>query len=123
MKVKLVTQPQNSNLCGQACVATIAGKSIEDSIKAFGGKSGKTRTRDVVYALHTLGVECGDKLTRISKKTGKTNCCIVKLHFDNTKNTHWTVFYNGLFYDPALGILKDYSEGTRQTSFLPIEMR
>lgn len=121
--MKLVRQPEDSCLCGQACVATIAGVSLEESIRAFGGKRGKTRTKEVAKALHDLGVTSGDSLTRISKNEGKPNCCIVKLHFKNTENTHWTVYYNGLFYDPALGILKDYSEGTRQTSFLPIELR
>jgi hypothetical protein len=118
--MKLIRQPEHSNLCGQACVATIAGVSIEESIKAFGGTTGRTRTKQVIEAFSKLGVKCGDRLIRLSGRIKKSNFCIVKLHFQNYKHTHWTVYYNSLFYDPDIGILQDYPEGVRQTSFLPI---
>lgn len=121
--MELVRQPKNSNLCGQACVATIAGVSIEESIKAFDGTRGKTRTKQVAKALRKFGIECGDRLIRLSGKVNKTSFCMVRLHFNNAKHTHWTMYSNGLFYDPDFGILRAYPERVRQTSFLPIKPR
>lgn len=118
--MELVRQPKNSSLCGQACVATIAGVSLEKSIKVFGGTKGGTRTRQVVEALRKLGIACGDKLTRINKDTEKSPTCIVKQHFDDTKITHWVVYYYGYYLDPDIGIYKEYIDGMRETSYLPI---
>jgi len=66
--MKLVRQPEGSSLCGQACVATIAGVSLEESIRAFDGTRGGTRTKQVINALRKFGIACGDKLLRITKK-------------------------------------------------------
>jgi len=119
--MKLVRQPKGSSLCGQACVATIAGVSLEESIMAFGGTRGGTSTKQVVDALRKLGVACGDNLVRLSKKSLKTPTCIVKLHFDGYKFTHWTVYHKGKGYmDPDFGPVKEYPSGVRETSYLPV---
>lgn len=129
--IKWMQQPEGSSLCGQTCVAMIAGVTLEESIEAFGGKRGGTRTKDLVAALRKLGIECGDPpLIRINGQC-YPDTCIVKLHFNDRKNTHWTVWHEGRFYDPEaypnffinefLGGNK-YWEGVRQTSYLPIFM-
>jgi hypothetical protein len=44
----------------------IAGITLEESIAAFGGKRGATRTKDLVNALRKQVINCGDPpLTRI----------------------------------------------------------
>jgi hypothetical protein len=117
--MKLVRQPENSSLCGQACVATIAGVSLDDSIAAFNNARCGTRTKQVVKALRKLGVKCGDKLISL-KKNQKSPVCIVKLHFDDCKFTHWTVYNMGLYLDPDAGVLTEYCKGVHETSYLPI---
>jgi hypothetical protein len=122
-----IFQPPNSKLCGQTCVAMIAGITLKESIEAFGGKKGRTRTKDVVGALRKLGINCGDPpLTRL-KGQDKPDTCIVKLHFDGTTNTHWVIWHEEIFYDPSLygdselnKTKNKYPEGVRQTSYLPI---
>lgn len=114
-------QPEKSSLCGQACVAMIAGITLDESIKVFRTKGG-TRTSDVYRALTTLGIKCGDKLVRLKDGIQKPNICIVKLHFSDTKNTHWTVWNHNHFYDPGLEFpIEEYPKHlVRETSFLPI---
>jgi hypothetical protein len=43
--IKWIQQPEGSSLCGQTCVAMIAGITLEESIGAFGGKKRGTRIR------------------------------------------------------------------------------
>jgi len=117
--MKLIRQPEGSSLCGQACVATIAGVSLAESIAAFGTK-GKTGTKQVVKALQSLGIKCGDRLVKLTKENRKPHVCIVKLHFDGYKFTHWTVYNKGLYLDPDFGTLKEYPSGVRETSYLPV---
>jgi hypothetical protein len=124
--INWIQQPEGSSLCGQTCVAMIAGITLEESIEVFGKRSA-TRTKDLVAALRKLGIDCGDPpLTRI-KGTMLTRTCIVKLHFDYQTHTHWTLWHNGQFYDPdftgqyTLNCYKGkYPKGVRQTSYLPI---
>lgn len=119
--MKLVIQPEGSNLCGQACVAMLTGIPLEKSIETF-GRRGATTRGEVVAALKGLGVSCGDRL--ISAKTHPLPpVCIAKLRFDWDKNhTHWTVYNRGIFFDPAIGMLAQYPPGVRITSFLPVHL-
>lgn len=45
---------------------------------------------------------------------------MVMLHYKDHKNTHWVVYNNGLYFDPAAGIMVGYPVGVRETSYLPI---
>lgn len=96
----------------------IADITLEDSISAF-GKRGCTTTKDIIKALRSLGITCGDSLIRI-KKQQKSPLCMVVLHFEGAKYTHWTVYSGGIYYDPAAGIGDTYPAGVRETSFLPV---
>lgn len=129
---RVVLQPIPSSCCGQACVATLANKTLEESIAVFGKASG-TSTNDVVEALNKLGVRCGTFLKRVSSHNQKSDVCIVRQHFKGEKHTHWVVFIratgeNGLLYDiyldPSWGVMKGYHEEyVRETSFLPVYLR
>ncbi|MHC4702439.1 MAG: hypothetical protein ACYTFQ_17890 [Planctomycetota bacterium] len=57
--LQFVRQPEGSNQCGQACVATICGITLDESLMIFRCK-GCTTTKRVVTALRQMGVECGD---------------------------------------------------------------
>jgi len=129
-----VKQPHPSNCCGQACVAMLAGISLEESISVF-GKRGGTSTKDVVFALRKLNIPCDDKLTRINKHP-KSDICIVVFRSKSDKRfSHWTVFNKGFYYNPAMGIGTSINEPhnnpftdewfayeieVHETSFLPI---
>jgi hypothetical protein len=119
--MKLLRQPEDSSLCGQTCVAMLAGVSLEESIKVFDTKGG-TKTKQVLATLKHFGVKCGD-LTRLKNGVKKSPICIVKLHFKDCDDTHWTVYNCGIYYDPDLGVVAGYpKEWVRETSFLPIEL-
>lgn len=119
--MRLVLQPEGSSLCGQACVAMLADITLDQSITIF-KRRGATTPKEVVSALHALGIKCGDKLL-LARNHEMPPICMAKLHFAwDTAHTHWTVYNNGTFYDPAIGIVKEYPEGVRLTSFLPIFM-
>ena len=54
--MRLVRQPEDSSLCGQACVATLAGITLDESIEIFGTK-GKTYGTHLVAALRCVGID------------------------------------------------------------------
>lgn len=120
--LKHIRQPSGSNLCGQASVAMIAGITLEKSIAVFGKRS-CTTTKDVIRALRALGISCGNGLVRLKKGEQKSSVCMVVLHFEGAPRSHghWSVFYDGIYYDPASGVGDTYSKEVRETSYLPIE--
>lgn len=118
--MKLVKQPKGSNLCGQACVATIGNISLEDSIRIF-DREGRTNTKDLIYALELLGFVCATRLKR--GKPEQDDLAIVKFLHPNRKS-HWVVWYKGKYYDPIAGVSKKvpkYLSESKQTSFLRIQ--
>lgn len=84
-----------SETCGQACVAMITGKSIEE----------------VIQAMKTEGPTSIGQLIEI--------LAILTVHMD-AGYTHWTLLYDGKYYDPELGLVEgEYTHG-KVTSFLAI---
>jgi len=118
--IDLVRQPDNSNLCGQACVAMIAGISLNESIKLFGSK-GKTGTKSIYFALQKRGISCSDKAVRI-KNNNKPEFCIVIIHYTGYKYMHWCIWNDNKYYDPAYGIKKKLVSFERETSFIKINL-
>lgn len=87
-------------LCGQGCVAMLAGVSIEEVITLM---KAKTSLSKVIEALDYYGIRHSDKMVYKLKKDQKLpKCCII-----NTSG-HLILFYDGKYYDPSIGILEDF---------------
>lgn len=132
MKIKHRKQPYPSNQCGQTCVAMILGMSIESAVVLI-GKTGSTQTKDLSSVLNQYGFECDDRLTRISKKHGIPDFCILKLTVDNRHSGHW-VLWNGetkTYHDPSYDFTMSQEtyeghlkyDNARITSFLEVRKK
>jgi len=120
LKINLIRQPDNSNLCGQACVAMIAGISLDESIKLFNSR-GKTGTKTLYYALRKRGISCSNKAVRI-KNNNKPKLCIVTIHYSGYKNKHFCIWNNNKYYDPSRGVRTKLDKFERETSFIKINL-
>jgi len=96
----------------------IAGISLDESIKLFNSR-GSTGTKTVYHALQKRGISCNDKAVRI-KNNNKPKFCIVKIHYTGYKTTHFCVWNNNKYYDPARGVRMKLDDFERETSFIPI---
>lgn len=104
-KLKLVRQPKDSNLCGQACVATILGITLDESIELFGTR-GRTTWKKVIGVLRSRGVKCDNELT-IVNGSGVPVRCIVKIWWGTKENaTHWSIRDGDRLLDPHNGEFK-----------------
>ena len=103
MEIIKLTQPEDTNLCGQTIVAMLGNISIEEATKIV-GKSGYTKTKDVIQALRKIKLKSGsDRLIRIPKNWNKPELCIVHIGFKDTWKKHWTLWNGkeGCFFDPS----------------------
>lgn len=113
--------------CGQACVAMLAGVSVEAAMRAT-GKRGSTRTTDVVRGLQTLGLRCGGRLVPAPRVRGLVPTALVRCSLLGRSGWHWVVWHHGRFYDPMWGTVEDAEDFAsrlgpwRITSMLPVEM-
>ena len=116
--MELVMQP-TFEACGQACIAMITGKPIEEVIKDM-KTSGPTSIGQLMERLDFYGVKHAERNTRISKKNPTPyNCSILTVHA-NEGYTHWTLLYDNKYYDPEFGLIEgEYIYG-KITSFLGI---
>ncbi|MBO5033890.1 MAG: hypothetical protein J6D08_18790 [Lachnospiraceae bacterium] len=116
--MKLVMQPTGTT-CGQACIAMITGKEIEEVIKDM-KTDGPTSIGQLMEALDFYGISRAERNTRISKKNPFPHECSILTVHTNAGYTHWALFYDGKYYDPEFGLIDgEYTYG-KITSFLGI---
>lgn len=117
-EMELVMQP-TFETCGQACIAMITGKDIEEVIKDM-KTSGPTSIGQLIEILDFYGIKHAEKNTRISKKNPVPyEYSILTVH-TNEGYTHWTLLFDHKYYDPEFGIIDgEYTHG-KITSFLGI---
>ena len=116
--MNLIMQP-TFETCGQACIAMISGKDINEVIKDM-KTSGPTSIGQLMDILDTYGIRYAERNTRISKKNpAPYKYSILTVHADGGYN-HWSLLYDGKYHDPEFGIIEgEYTRG-KITSFLAI---
>ena len=109
-------QPTKSRLCGQACVAMLAGVDLDTAILAFDGWRKGTTPQRVIQALRALGVACGDDMER--GELPPRAMLIIKYP---RGGRHWCILWDYELYDPGASEAKvqHWSRG-RVEQFLPL---
>ncbi len=116
--MELIMQP-TSETCGQACIAMITGKGIEEVIKDMRTR-GPTSIGQLIEILDFYGVKHAEKNTRISKKNPAPHpYSILTIHM-NAGYTHWVLLFGGKYYDPEFGMIDGKYTHGKITSFLAI---
>lgn len=92
-------------LCGQACVAMLAGIELDEVIATMKSKKWQASLSKVIETLDYYGIAHSNKMVyKIEKDQKLPKCCII-----NTKG-HLMLFYDGKYYDPSKGILEEYDQ-------------
>ncbi len=116
--MELIMQPTFS-ACGQACIAMIAGKSIEEVIRDMKTDQ-STSIGQLIEILDFYGISHAERNKRISKKNPVPYPCSILTVHTNEGYTHWTVLYNNKYYDPEFGLIEGEYPYGKITSFLAI---
>ena len=99
--MELVVQPPGSTLCGQACVAMVAGVPLKKGIKAVGHEYATT-----LYAIRNglkkFGFEPAEKCAAFGRRLDKLpETCLLKLTWPKKNLGHWVAYHQEQVYDPA----------------------
>ena len=115
--MKLVRQPPGSNLCGQACVAMVLGRTLDD-VRPLFRKWGLTRTKDLVQALKNGSCyPKAERLIRVHRGRLMPPVAICKFGWPGLWKSHWVVWADFKFWDPEV----DGTCGARMTAYLRVE--
>jgi hypothetical protein len=91
----MIKQPTNSSVCGQCCLGTILGLSLDQAIKLVGHNRGTRLKKDLYPHIQAIS----DRLT----KGFPVNYSLCKVHYAKVKATHWVLYRNHKIYDPNIG--------------------
>ncbi len=97
--------------CGQAALAMLSGESVEKIIQIT-GTDRETNLSQMKYALRVLGISFRE--TRKEAKTKEELPKIAILSLETPRCWHWSLYFDGVFYDPEHGVLSDFPDSKRK---------
>lgn len=109
-KIKYIHEPTDLQ-CGQAVLAMLTGKSAEqvaDEIK----NSRETNFKEMKSYLLGHGFSVSDQRRQAFSKNDLSPVSLLSL--ETPRYWHWSLYYNGTFYDPEHGIMEDFPECKRK---------
>lgn len=108
--MKYVKQPTNQT-CGQACIAMIKGKTVEEVIAELDTDKGLP-PEQLIAAMEKLGIRHDEDFTAVSRRTPMPEGMALLLVQTNYGYSHWTIWMDGRIYDPKFGIFNgEYPHG------------
>jgi hypothetical protein len=104
-----IKQPANTKYCGQCCLATILSIPLQEAFVLVGHKH-STHTSELIK--HLSGVS-----GKLRKQT-LPSFALCRVHFNDTKQTHWILYKQGQVYDPIIGFWVRYEAWQKGTAEL-----
>lgn len=104
--IDVIIQPEDG-LCGQTCVAMLAGVTIAEVISVMDCREWQATMGRVISALNYYGIDHSEVIVYTEgQETTLPKCCIMmeKLGL----YCHYLVHYDGKFYDSNLGVITEY---------------
>lgn len=104
--MQVIRQPQDG-LCGQACVAMLAGVTIAEVISVMDCREWQATMGRMISALNYYGIDHPDIIVYTEGKPAVLpKCCIMMEKMG--RYCHYLIHYDGKFYDSNLGVLEEY---------------
>ena len=104
--IDIITQPEDG-LCGQTCVAMLAGVTIAEVISVMDCREWQATMGRVISALNYYGIDHSDVIMYTEgEEATLPKCCIMMEKMG--RFCHYLVHYDGKFYDSNLGVLEEY---------------
>ena len=100
--------------CGQAVLSMLSGESVE-RIVSLCGTERETTLRRMFETLDLLGISYCRERKEAREKEALPRVCILSLETPHC--WHWSLFFDGVFYDPEYGVLTDFPPSNRRYFF------
>ncbi len=97
--------------CGQAVIAMISGTDINTVTKLCATER-ETDFKTMKRVLTELGIVLATERKQVEKSGDLPRVALLSL--ETPKCWHWSLYFEGIFYDPEYGVLKDFPPSDRK---------
>lgn len=104
MEITYIKEPTDLQ-CGQAVLAMVSGKSVDEIVKMLGNDR-ETTLKEMKDSLDILGFEVSSRRFEAMSKDQLPELAMLSL--ETPRCWHWSLYHEGLFFDPEHGVLQDF---------------
>lgn len=97
--------------CGQAVIAMLTDKTALDIVNLLKNEK-ETTLKEMFYALEYYNISYDKQRKEVTKKEQLPKVAILSL--ETPRCWHWSLYFDGVFYDPEHGVMKDFPESERK---------
>ena len=109
-RIKYIHEPTDLQ-CGQAVLAMITGLPVQQVVEELSNDR-ETTLKEMKGFLREHGVWVSDERIQITSKDQLPSFCV--LSCETPRCWHWSLYWDGVFYDPEHGVLDDFPESARK---------
>ena len=110
MNIMYIHEPTDLQ-CGQAVLAMLLGTSAEH-ICEYLCNDRETDLREMKRVLTEHGIRFSPERNQAQTKSDLPRCALLSL--ETPRCWHWSLYADGVFYDPEHGILNDFPQSARR---------
>lgn len=110
MDIQYIHEPTDLQ-CGQAVLAMLLGKSV-DEIVDYLKNDRETTLKEMKNTLACFGLNCSSVRREAFCREDLPEICMLSL--ETPRCWHWSLYCNGVFYDPEHGVMDDFPETRRK---------
>ncbi len=107
--MQVITQ-EDDGLCGQCCVAMLAGVTLAEVITVMDCREWQATMGRMISALNYYGIDHSDIIVYTEGRDVVLPKCAILME-KMGRYCHYLVYYDGQYYDPNLGVLTSYDTG------------
>lgn len=109
-KPKYIREPDPLQ-CGQAVLAMLSDTTVDNVIEIVRTER-ETTLKDMFRVLDAFDIKYSTNRVQVEKREELPKICILSL--DTPRCWHWSLYFDGVFYDPEHGVLEDFPESERK---------
>lgn len=97
--------------CGQAVLAMLLAKPVDEIVRYLGNDR-ETTLAEMKATLRKHGISVSDERIAVQKKEELPSLCLLSL--ETPRCWHWSLYADGVFYDPEHGVMSDFPVANRK---------
>ena len=110
MNINYIHEPTDLQ-CGQAVLAMLLGTSA-GYVCAYLGNDRETDLREMKRVLTEHGIKFSGERKQAQTASDLPRCALLSL--ETPRCWHWSLYADGIFYDPEHGVLTDFPQSGRK---------
>lgn len=97
--------------CGQAVLAMLTDKTVGEIADILNNQR-ETTLKEMFYTLNYYGISYDKQRKEVENKENLPKVAILSL--ETPRCWHWSLYFDGVFYDPEHGVMTDFPECKRK---------